>query len=334
MAQPASFKYERVMSMAFIRTVTGDIEPSALGACDAHEHVLTRGGMAVKLDPDFLLNDRDAAVAELQTYRGLGGGAVIDMMPAGIGRDPDGLREVSKRSGVHIVAATGFHTEQYYDTDHWLYHYSTETIARLFTEEVHEGMDRWGLRGPIVERSEARPGVFKVATGYYKWTALTERWFEAAAMTHASTGIPIASHTQNGVLGDRQADTLIRLGVPPTSIVIGHIDKNVDPYVHRDLAARGVFLEYDGPSRLKYGPDADVVRLIRAAAEGGYVNQILLGLDFARRSYYPQYGGGPGLSYLFNTFLPRLRAEGLEDVVDRIMVDNPSRAFAFAGGTA
>ena len=29
-------------------------------------------------------------------------------------------------------------------------------------------------------------------------------------------------------------------------------------------------------------------------------------------------------------FIPRLRAEGLGDVVDQIMIDNPARAFAFA----
>jgi phosphotriesterase-related protein len=135
------------------------------------------------------------------------------------------------------------------------------------------------------------------------------------------------------VLGDGQADTLLDLGVPPTSIIIGHIDKNADPYVHADLAARGVFLEYDGPSRLKYGPDSDVVKLIAAAAEGGYGDQILLGMDLARRSYYPSYGGGPGLGYLLEVFAPRLQREGLGDMVQRIFVDNPARAFALVEGT-
>ena len=110
---------------------------------------------------------------------------------------------------------------------------------------------------------------------------------------------------------------------------MGHIDKNVDPYVHRDLAARGVFLEYDSPSRLKYGPDADVVSLIAAAARDGYADRILLGLDFARRSYYTSYVAGPGIGYLLETFVPRLRAEGLGELVDLLLVQNPARAFSF-----
>jgi predicted metal-dependent phosphotriesterase family hydrolase len=316
--------------MAAIRTVTGDIDAHDLGVCYAHEHLLITGGMFPRQDKDFLLNDPAHAVEDLQAFTALGGSSVADLMPCGLGRDPEGLRAISERTGVSIIAATGFHAEKWYDTQHWLYHYSAEQIAGLFREEIEDGMDQWGYRGPLLNRTPARAGVIKVATGYYTWTKNTEKWFEAAALAHLATGAPIASHTEDGVLGDRQADALLARGVPADSIIIGHIDKNVDPYVHRDLAARGVFLEYDGPSRLKYGPDSDVVKLISAAADGGYGDQILLGMDLARRSYYPSYGGGPGLGYLLGVFMPRLGAEGLGDMVHRIFVDNPARAFAFA----
>jgi phosphotriesterase-related protein len=147
-------------------------------------------------------------------------------------------------------------------------------------------------------------------------------------MAQRATGVPISSHTENGVLGDRQVEKLSSLGVPASSIIVGHIDKNVDPYVHRSIAATGAFLEYDSPSRLKYGPDSQAVALIAAAVEHGYDHQILLGMDLARRSYWPTYGGGPGLRYLLETFVPRLRAEGLGEVVRKIFVENPARAYA------
>lgn len=316
--------------MAFVRTVTGDIEASQLGVTYAHEHVLITGGMQVYLDRDFLLNDRARAAADLSEFRTAGGASVVDMIPCGLGRDPDGLQAVSRETGVQIVATTGFHTERYYDTNHWLYQYTAEQIADLFRADIEEGMDQWGYRGPLVRRSSARAGVLKVATGYYSWNGNTDRWFEAAAMAHAATGVPISSHTENGVLGEKQVEALTSRGVPPSSIIIGHIDKNVDPYVHRELAAMGVFLEYDSPARLKYGPDADAVSLIRAAAEGGWADHILLGMDLARRSYYRSYGGGPGITYLLDQFIPRLRAEGLGEVVKQIMIENPARAFAFA----
>lgn len=320
--------------MGTIRTVTGDIDSANGGVWYAHEHLLIAGGPFVKADRDFLLDDRDRMAQELRQFTAAGGRGVVDMMPPGLGRDPNGLRVLSETTGVRIVAATGFHVERYYDTQHWLYHYSTEEIAGLFQAEIEEGMDQFGYRGPIVRRSAARAGVIKVATGYYTWSAQTQAWFEAAAIAQRATGAPIASHTENGSLGERQADALLALGVPADSIVVGHIDKNVDPYVHREIAARGVFLQYDSPSRLKYGPDADAVALIRAAMEGGYGDQILLGLDFARRSYYPAYGGGPGLAYLLDTFVPRLVAEGLEEAVSKIFVTNPARAFSFSDTAA
>lgn len=316
--------------MGTVRTVTGDIDSGRLGVTYAHEHLLITGGPFIQQDKDFLLDDRDHALHDLEVFTRAGGNSLVDMMPPGLGRDPEGLQVLSERSGVAIVAATGFHSQRYYDTQHWLYSYSAEQAARLFVAEIEEGMDQWGLRGPLVQRSSARAGVIKVATGYYTWSTHTDRWFEAAAIAHRATGAPIASHTENGVLGDRQADSLIALGVEPASIIVGHIDKNVDPYVHADIAARGVFLQYDSPSRLKYGPDRDAVDLIRAAVTGNYADRILLGMDLARRSYYPSYGGGPGLGYLLERFAPRLRAEGLEQVVDQIFVQNPARAFSFA----
>jgi phosphotriesterase-related protein len=314
--------------VAVARTVLGDVDTDLLGVVDAHEHVLISGGMQVYLDKDFLLNDRAHAIEDYSAYKALGGGTAVDMSPPGLGRDPEGLRAVSEAAGVHIIAATGFHIERYYDTNHWLYQYSVEEIAELFRAEIEEGMDQGGYRGPMVKRSAARAGVLKVATGYYTWNRNTDRWFEAAAMAQRATGVPISSHTENGVMGDRQVDRLTSLGVPASSIIVGHIDKNLDPYVHRDLAARGVFLEYDSPSRLKYGPDAGAVSLLAAAARDGYADRILLGLDFARRSYYTSYGGGPGIGYLLETFVPRLRAEGLGEIVDLLLVQNPARAFA------
>jgi phosphotriesterase-related protein len=316
--------------MALVRTVTGDIEASQLGVTYAHEHLLITGGMQVYLDQDFLLNDPARAATDLGQFKAAGGNSVVDMIPCGLGRHPDGLQALSRETGVQIIGATGFHMERYYDTNHWLYLYSAEQMAKLFQAEIEDGMDQWGYRGPLVQRSSARAGVLKVATGYYSWNENTDRWFEAAAIAHAATGVPISSHTESGVLGERQVEVLTSRGVPASSIIVGHIDKNVDPYVHREIAAMGAFLEYDSPSRLKYGPDADAVSLILAAVEGGYAGHILLGMDLARRSYYPSYGGGPGLAYLLEHFLPRLRAEGLGDVVRQIMIENPARAFAFA----
>jgi 5-phospho-D-xylono-1,4-lactonase len=59
--------------------------------------------------------------------------------------------------------------------------------------------------------------------------------------------------------------------------------------------------------------------------EVGDPTRLLLGGDVARRSRYRAYGGLPGLDYLPERFLPRLRAAVGPDVVAAMLVDNPAR---------
>jgi phosphotriesterase-related protein len=313
----------------FVRTVLGDVPAGELGRCYCHEHVLISSSLATRLDPDLRIDDPDIMAAELESFTSLGGRTVVDMMPPGIGRDATGLVSLARRCGINLIAATGFHRERYYDEGHWLYHYSTEQIADLFVAEIMDGMDRFGYRGPLVARLAAQAGVIKCATDYYRWTAHTEKWFEAAGLASLRTGAPISTHTEHGSLALEQVTKLLDLGVPAESIIIGHLDRNPDPGLHAEIAATGVFLEYDGPSRLKYHPDSAIVALIARAAESGYDHQLLLGSDLARRSYFPSYGGGPGFGYLLGPFAARLRKEGLGQLEEVLFVHNPARALAF-----
>ena len=51
-------------------------------------------------------------------------------------------------------------------------------------------------------------------------------------------------------------------------------------------------------------------------------------MDLARRSYWPSLGGGPGLTYLLERFVPRLEAAGLGEVAKAALTGNPRAAFA------
>ena len=60
----------------------------------------------------------------------------------------------------------------------------------------------------------------------------------------------------------------------------------------------------------------------------GHLGRLLLGLDLGRRSSFRAYGGGPGMRYLMETFVPRLRRRIGEEAVDAILIANPARTFA------
>ena len=94
-------------------TVLGEVSPEELGVTDGHSHIwISAQDVPAKNLP--VIDDYDGIRAELTAYRCIGGGAQIDCQPGGAGRDAGKLRELSRESGVKIVACTGFHLKNYY----------------------------------------------------------------------------------------------------------------------------------------------------------------------------------------------------------------------------
>jgi phosphotriesterase-related protein len=154
--------------------------------------------------------------------------------------------------------------------------------------------------------------------------------FAAAALAHLRTGAPILTHCERGTGGLEQVQALGDGGVALGHVALSHVDKVLDRGYHRELAATGVALEYDGSFR--WG-DADngTLQLLEWMAEDDLLDHVVLGMDAARQGYYAVYGGEPGLTWLLDGFAGLMEARGLgADVRRRLFVDNPARVFAFA----
>jgi phosphotriesterase-related protein len=312
-----------------IRTVLGDIAPELLGTTMSHEHLLMTGGWPVMAEPDFRLDSVEVAIEEVGRYASIGGSSLVEMTPLGFGRSGRGLAAISRATGVHIIACTGFHKLSYYADNHWLHRYSAEQVAELLIREVDDDLDENNLEGPLRADSGVRAGVVKLATEYHRIRPAVRKLTEAIGITHARTGVPIATHTDNGTMGHEQLDLFESEGVPVDRVVLGHIDHNPDPVLLSELASRGAYLAFDMPGRVKYGPDSQTVELIGKLVDAGHQSRLLLGSDLARRSYWAGYGGGPGLDYMLRVFVPRLKAAGLGEVVEAAFVTNPANAFGF-----
>lgn len=85
---------------ATIHTVCGPLDPARLGRTLAHEHIFC-DFYRVTGNLDHLLNDADLAVAELEALVRSGGRAIVECTTADLGRNPQGLRRVSERTGPH-----------------------------------------------------------------------------------------------------------------------------------------------------------------------------------------------------------------------------------------
>ncbi len=314
----------------FVRTVLGDIDPADLGRVYAHEHLIIDTPLVEDRWPHIHLPSVDDAVAEAEACRLAGVGTMVDAMPAASGRHVERLAEVSRRSGVHVVAATGLHTPKYYTGQAWTTEEPPAELARLFIADVEEGIDRYDYMGPIVRRTGHRAGILKVATAQEGLTERDRRVFEAAALAHAATGVPILTHCEEGRGAHAHLDAFDRLGVPAERIVLSHTDKVDDPAYHRSLLERGAYLEYDQGVRTWDAPGSPTVRLVVAMVEEGFGTRLMLATDGARRSLWSRHGGVPGLAWLAAEMPGHLMARGLTaDAVERLFTENPARFLAF-----
>jgi len=316
--------------MTFVRTVLGDIDPTALGVTYAHEHLVIDGGRPVLMQPDFDLGDVEAMAQEVAAAAALGLRSVVDAMPCDAGRNARKLAELSRLTGVNIVAPTGLHHERYYGPAHWSHRVSVDELADLFVADIAEGIDANDYAGPVVHRTTTRAGVIKVAGSDGGPSSRDLRVFEAAVQAHRRTGAPILTHCEGGTGALEQVQALMDLGVAPGHIALSHVDKIVDRGYHRELLGSGAFGEYDGSFRWGDQPNG-TLQLIAWAVEDGLDDRILLGMDAARRGYYRVHGGSPGLTWLLDRFSAAMADRGLDEHVrHRLFVDNPARAFAFA----
>ncbi len=307
--------------MPMIQTVRGPVEAARLGICYGHEHLLCAPPDPSPEKMDFVLDDEEAAVLEMQGFRAAGGLSVVEMSTPDYGRDVAGLRRISERTGVHIVCATGYNKDPF--SAPFVEGASVDDLAARFEREIVEGIDG----------TDIRAGLVKAASTLDAISPLAEKVFRAAAAAHRKTGAPISTHTEAGTMALEQVRLLASLGVDPGRVVIGHMDRKLDASYHIEVASTGAFLGYDQIGKAKYSPDRLRAEAIARLADAGYGKQILLGSDLARRSYWPAWGHaeGPGFACILKEFVPRLRELGLPGAaIDDLLIGNPARAFAFA----
>lgn len=286
-----------------IVTVTGPVTSAKAGVTDAHNHlwIAAVDGMGPGLPQ---LTDQPGILDELVDYRKAGGGTQVDCQPGGCGRDGQKLLELSRASGVHVVACTGFHLERYYPPDHWLWRADIDEARAHFVREITEGLEETrALAQPV------RAGFIKIACQPTVATSPAVL-IEAAAEASLETGALIGVHTEKGADAETIVALLLRCGIDASRLVIFHMDKRPDFGLHRDLAQQGVLLEYDTFYRPKYRPDQNVWPLLEKMVAAGLEGQVAIGTDMADRALWSRLGGGLGLVGLVTRIVRRLQEIG------------------------
>src|SRR6185295_5797108 len=245
------------------------------------------------------------------------------------GRNVEKLAEISRKSGVHLVAPTGLHRVRFYPEGHWRFTRGAERLADLFVSEIETGIDANDCAGPELRRTTHRAGVLKIASDGPELDSAEQAAFEAVASAHRRTGCPVITHCE-AARGVEQVAFLASRGVDPCHVVLSHTDRHPDPAYHRELFRTGAYVEYDRTFRAKLDDSNPTLQLFVAMVKE-FPDQVMLGTDGARPSYWRSYGGGPGLDYLLKEFSDRARKQGVTDAeLEKVFVGNPARAYAFS----
>jgi len=305
-----------------VMTVLGEIPVTDLGITQMHEHVLADADFT-GTDPNLVHNDVDIAAEEIRYFKKAGGGTIVEQSCIGLGRDAAGLKAVSERSGVRIVASTGFYRECSYPD--YVAKESADELTERMLRECCEGIDGTGVR----------PGIFaEIATehGVGVMSPMEEKVFTAVAQAQTETHLPVSTHCWAGELAFEQIDVLTRNGVPPNKILIGHlgVEESVKDHVFR-IADAGVYIGIDaiGYNYRQMVPmkDEGRARLVKELIDRGFLRQIAMSMDILRKLWWKHYHG-IGYDYLLLRFVPMLREAGVTDEeIDTMLVQNPQEIF-------
>jgi phosphotriesterase-related protein len=321
-----------------VQTVTGAIPLERLGRTLMHEHILvsfdgTQYDPTVTFDRAGLVKEAVRRLTQLRVEHGVD--TFVDPCPIELGRDVTLMKEVSERSRMQIVCTTGFFFADMGVPAYWRYR-TVEEIAELYIREITHGVNDTGIRA----------GAIKAASGPAV-SELERRFLAAASLAQKETGVPIITHTQDGVGGPEQQEEFASHGVPLHRCLIGHSCGNPDPAYHRRIVDRGSYVGFDRVGMLRM--QADEVRADNLAllVRGGFRHQVMMSMDRhcgwhgkLNRQLTPQQqaelegaraqGDHPApFTRLFTRFLPMLRERGVDDAdIACILEDNPRRIFA------
>ena len=357
------------MASETIMTVLGSIEPDKLGVTITHEHLLVditawfsepedpaasgdldrpidmsmlsdlrRRPMSVTRD-NLVLDDRDVALAELESFARAGGDSVVEVSCYGLARDVEGLREIARASGLNIVMSTGFYVENAHPD--WVAERSADELAELMVREITVGVDDTGIRAGLI----AEIGLTGIPKGAGRkkvgpMTTEEEKTLRGAARASVQTGLTVSVHLDplEPRAGAPALDVLREEGVPVERIILDHMDQVHDLDHHLAAADRGVYIEYDSLGREHYtdewgagfhwGHDSWRVEFARELIERGHGSQLLFSQDVCFKTDLRSYGG-PGYGHVLRNIVPMLLASGVDQPdIDRILIENPARALS------
>ena len=248
----------------------------------------------------------------------------VDATPLFLGRNIEGLATLIERTNLKVFPVTGFHHSGHYAKDlrEQIMSKGLDFWVEKISSEINLGMaynENSFLNADVTNYSKIRARVLKVGLrkNYGDFEIFT---LNTMRMVYQNNRIALKIHLDGDCDQSEIANRLVDLGFDPSSVVLAHIDRSINYEIFNELIAKGFFLGFDSFIR---SSESEIVKIYEAILR--YPNNILIGGDLARSSRYLAYGGNPGLKYVAETVIRKIRDISDEDLLNKLLVENPKR---------
>lgn len=309
-----------------IETVLGPLPAARLGPTSMHEHLLAdASALGIPPDPaapagDVVLDDPELAAAELARAAAVGLGAVVDPTAWGFGGPDPRLAEISRRTGVAVVAGVGAYLPR--TRPDWLRALDEEGLTERFRAALTDGLPGCGFRAGVV--GMLAPGL--------PLEDEDRRLLRAGARAAAASGVAaIVRLDPRRHDGPELLETMASAGLAADRVVLSNVDgyaRDLEPL--RELAGAGATLKwsfgYEVPPRpgLASATDAARADALCALLAEGHERQVLAGAVWTKAGLHAH--GGHGYEHLGARVLGALRERGLgEAEIESLLVEQPRR---------
>ena len=284
-----------------------------LGYTLMHEH-LTIDLSKIKKDPDTILDDNNATIAEFKELYKNGVRNILDVTNTGMGRDEEAIINIMKATKINVITSTGFYKDPFLPED--FEDKSVDELANMMINELTTG---------YINSTLTPKCIGEMGTSKNMMTANEEKLFKAASIAQRKTNALVYTHTTLGTYAKEQIDFFTKEQVDLSKIIIGHVDLTGDKDYIVSLINKGVNVGFDTIGKVNYMKDEVRAEILKHIQDINKIDQVVLSLDITRKSHFKD-NGGIGYNYLFTSFIPLLRTYGItEDSINKMLKDNPNR---------
>jgi predicted metal-dependent phosphotriesterase family hydrolase len=315
-----------VRNVSEVRTVLGPLDPTKLGITSFQEFfILSLPGWNLSPEAPEIFNRAatyDRLEKELLAFKRLGGQSIVDGTGITGGRDVYFLAQLSRRSGVNIVATTGFLDESFVPGHFFPDRGRDEDyLSRLFFEELNIG----AVSGGMI-RTDIKPGLICIRGSSGRFTQMEMMALRGAARASSRSGAAVL--TDGGGQPAERLDVLLKEGAKPERIVLSIGTDNWTTEQIESITAMGVCVSYD---RIAWTSIGTAIRSVSEAVRHNLAEKILLGGGSIGASVGVE-SAPLSMTFLLDRFLPELRETGVvsQKDIDMMLIKNPKRILSFS----